>query len=180
MSDDAIQNEGVGGGTGSADSSETHLLTRFLSDRDQLCPFCGHNLRCLQSDRCSECGTRLTLRVVAQSCPMKLWIACLTLLVFGTVYLSFFASFSVSAMIDLHNTFYYYGGWYALLCCIFPFLCGLCDIYLSILLITYRTRFFSCSYRKRKCVFFVLVAALFIQISVSALCLYALNWALIG
>lgn len=41
-------------------------LRAYLHNRDAACPSCGYNIRSLTTDRCSECGSYLTVAAVSQ------------------------------------------------------------------------------------------------------------------
>ena len=60
---------------GCSGAQEPSLLARFLADRDVSCPRCGYNLRTLQGERCTECGTKIELGVHAAEPILAPWIA---------------------------------------------------------------------------------------------------------
>ena len=57
-------------------SPDSDLLQAYLAGRDAPCPVCGYNLRGLDSQKCPECGARLTLRIGADV-RLGPWIAAL-------------------------------------------------------------------------------------------------------
>ena len=51
------------------------LLMEFVAARDVTCPRCGYNLRMMQADVCTECGTQVVLGIHAAEPIMRAWIA---------------------------------------------------------------------------------------------------------
>jgi hypothetical protein len=56
-------------------SEETDLLTAFLRDSDGRCPACQYALRGCTSDRCPECGAKLSLAIAADQRHEAWWLA---------------------------------------------------------------------------------------------------------
>ena len=173
MTDDAVQNEEEGKGAELTGSSDVELLARFLSDRDHMCPFCGHNLRSLQSDRCPECGSHLSLRVATRLFPVNLWVVCLTLTSIEAFYLSVVSGIAAIVLMIGYSVDTFWDGLIYLNC---PFVFALIDVYLSIILIIHRSRFCGLSVHKRALITFVLILWFVAQIITSWVCLYKLDF----